>query len=223
LTSLGPAPPASYTQAVAAAAQALDHAPTDGQLDQLARFVDLLQRWNATYNLTAVREPAAIITQHIADSLTVVPLVRRYAPAGRLLDVGSGGGLPGVVIAIMLPEWTVNCVDAVGKKAAFVRQVGGTLGLSNLRSVHSRVEALAPQPPFDLIVSRAFAALPDFVALTQRLLAPDGAWLAMKGKRPNDEIAALPTAIEVFHVEPLAVPGLDAERCAVWMKQRPVR
>jgi len=110
-------------------------------------------------------------------------------------------------------------VDTVGKKAAFVRQVAGELGLSNLHALHARVEVL-PNAPFDVITSRAFASLPDFVRLTQGLLAPHGVWMAMKGRRPDDELAALPADIEVFHVEPLAVPGLDAERCLVWMRPR---
>jgi 16S rRNA (guanine527-N7)-methyltransferase len=134
-----------------------------------------------------------------------------------VLDVGSGGGLPGVVLALMRPALDVTCVDAVGKKAAFVRQVAGALALPNLHAVHGRVEALRA-PPFELVTSRAFASLADFVRLTRPLLAPGGSWLAMKGKLPADEIAALPADVTVFHVEPIGVPGLDAERCLVWIK-----
>lgn len=187
--------------------------------ERLATYRDLLVKWNATYNLTALRDPAQMRSQHLADCLAVVAPLRRHA-AGRpqrLLDVGSGGGLPGVVLAAVEPAWDVTCVDTVGKKAAFVRQVAAELGLPNLHAEHARVEALKV-PPFDLITSRAFASLPDFVQLTRPLLAPGGVWMAMKGKPPSDEIAALPSAVEVFHMEPLTVPGLDAERCLVWMR-----
>lgn len=196
---------------------ALD-APTQ---QKLLAYLALLQRWNATYNLTAVREPAEMLSQHLADCLAVVGPLRRQLGAGtprRILDVGSGGGLPGVVLAVLEPAWTVICVDAVGKKAAFIRQAAVELGLRNLSAEHARVEALKASG-FDLITSRAFASLPDFVTLTRKLLAPTGVWAAMKGKTPEDELAALPTGIAVFHVEPIAVPGLDAERCIVWMRE----
>ena len=185
----------------------------------LLRYVDLLQRWNAVYNLTAVREREAMLTQHLADCLAVVQPLRRRVAQGRILDVGSGGGLPGIVLAIMLPALDVTCVDAVAKKAAFVQQAAGVLNLPNLHAAHARVESLIA-PPFELIVSRAFASLADFTALTRPLLPPSGLWMAMKGKSPAQEIAALPEAVEVFHVEHLSVPGLDAERCLVWMRAR---
>jgi 16S rRNA (guanine527-N7)-methyltransferase len=137
----------------------------------------------------------------------------------RLLDVGSGGGLPGAVFAILQPELNVSCVDTVGKKVAFVRQVALELGLRNLHAEHARVEQLQA-PPFQIVCARAFASLADFTRLTTTLLAPGGVWLAMKGKRPNDEIAALPVGVDVFHVEPIEVPGLAAERCLVWMRPR---
>lgn len=188
----------------------------------LVAYVDLLARWNATYNLTAVRDRDAVWAQHMADCLAVLPALDHHlseAGAARVLDVGSGGGLPGAVLALMRPALNVTCVDTVGKKAAFVRQVAGALQLPNLHAAHSRVEALRA-PAFDLITSRAFAALADFVRLTRPLLAPGGAWMAMKGKRPDDELATLPDDVLVFHVEPISVPGLDAERCLVWMKPR---
>lgn len=195
-------------------------APTAAQLQALADYLGLLQRWNATYNLTAVRDPQAMLTQHLADCLAVVkPLLARCA-AGRVLDVGSGGGLPGVVLAVLAPALDVTCVDTVGKKAAFIRQVAGQLALPNLHAAHSRVEALK-MPGFDLITSRAFASLVDFTSLTAQLLAPGGVWMAMKGKRPDEEMVALPSGVAVFHVEQLQVPGLDAERCLVWMRHRP--
>jgi 16S rRNA (guanine527-N7)-methyltransferase len=189
-------------------------------LDRLLAYLALLQRWNSTYNLTAVRDPAEMLTQHLADCLAVVGPLRGHLGAGsakRLLDVGSGGGLPGIVLALLEPAWSVTCVDTVGKKAAFVRQVAVELGVRNLAAEHSRVEALQ-RPRFDLITSRAFASLADFVTLTRHLLVSGGVWAAMKGKMPEAELAALPSGIDVFHVEPLKVPGLDAERCLVWLR-----
>jgi len=184
----------------------------------LMQYLALLQRWNATYNLTAVRDPAQMLTQHLIDCLAIVPSLRRHAGNNpqRVLDVGSGGGLPGVVLAALNPTWDVTCVDSVGKKAAFIQQVAVELRLTNLHSQHSRVEQLRGKS-FDLITSRAFASLQDFVTLTRAHLAPDGAWVAMKAKRPDVELAALPTGMEVFHVEQLDVPELGAERCLVWM------
>ena len=209
------APP---TDEIETLCQRLGLAVSAEQVAALREYLDLLQRWNQTYNLTAVRERDAMLTQHLADCLALIPALQRRQP-GRVLDVGSGGGLPGVIIAALLPDCDVTCVDAVGKKMAFVRQVAGALRLPNLHAMHTRVEALR-SPAFDLITSRAFASLADFVALTARHLAPGGVWVAMKGKTPDDEIAALPPSIEVFHVEQLAVPGLDAQRCLVWMQSR---
>jgi 16S rRNA (guanine527-N7)-methyltransferase len=214
--------------AVASLAAESGLAVSTRQATVLRDHLRLLSHWNATYNLTAVREPAAMRTQHLADCLAAVGPVARWvddrpagAPAMRALDVGSGGGLPGVVLAVMLPALQVHCIDAVAKKAAFVRQVAASLALPNLHAVHGRVEALPRgTAPFDLIVCRAFATLADFTRLSAPVLACGGAWLAMKGRLPDDEIAALPPSIEVFHVEPLRVPGLDAERCLVWMRPR---
>ncbi len=191
------------------------------QYEQLLGYLALIQKWNKVYNLTAVRAPQDMLTHHLLDSLTAVaPLLRhtRGQPA-RVLDVGSGGGLPGIVLAICRPELDVSCVDAVAKKAAFIQQVAASLGLPHLRGVHARVESLGG--PFDVVCCRAFAALPDFVAWSRAALAPQGVWMAMKGRHPQPEIAALPADVEVFHVEPLSVPGLAAERCMVWL--RPAR
>ena len=196
---------------------ALGLSPHPAQAQALLKYLDLLLHWNATYNLTAVRERSAMVTHHLADCLAVVRPVARQLAQGRVLDVGSGGGLPGVVLAIMLPDLEVTCVDTVGKKVAFVRQVAGTLQLRNLRAAHARVENMA-EAPFDLITSRAFASLADFTQLSDPLLAPGGKWMAMKGKQPDAELADLPSGIDVFHVEPLTVPGLAAERCLVWMR-----
>ena len=198
-------------------AQALGLALTPEQEGRLLAYLGLLQKWNRVYNLTAVRALGEMLSHHVLDSLAVLEPLDRQAPAGgRLLDVGSGGGLPGVVIAGCRPQWRVDCVGAVGKKAAFVQQVAVALGLSNLRGVHARAESM--QEPYDIVASRAFASLADFVAVSRQALAEQGAWLAMKGKRPDDEIAALPADIEVFHVEQLSVPQLAAQRCIVWVR-----
>ncbi len=181
----------------------------------------MLVKWNAAYNLTAVRDPVQMRAQHLADCWAVVEPLRREvgsATSIRILDVGSGGGLPGVVLAIAEPDWNVTCVDAVGKKAAFIRQAAGELGLPNLHAQHARVETLVAAP-FDVITSRAFASLADLIELTRNMLTTQGLWMAMKGKRPDDEIAALPLDVTAFHVESLDVPGLAAERCLVWMRR----
>jgi 16S rRNA (guanine527-N7)-methyltransferase len=195
---------------------------TEAADPRLERYLSLLVKWNAAYNLTAVRDPAQMRAQHLADCLAVIEPLRRQLGSGkpaRLLDVGSGGGLPGVVLAIAEPLWDVTCVDAVGKKAAFVRQVAAEIELPNLHALHARVETLQA-PPFDVVTARAFSSLADLTRLTCQLLAPGGVWLAMKGKRPDDELALLPSDVSVFHVEPLTVPGMQAERCLVWMRKR---
>ena len=205
-----------------AGAEALALGLGDAQLARLMEFLALLQKWNKVYNLTAVRDPEEMLTHHLLDSLAAVaPLRRHVAQAGlpapvRLLDVGSGGGLPGVVFAICCPEVDVSCVDTVGKKAAFIQQAAVALKLPNLRGVHARVETLTT--PFDVVSCRAFASLVDFTHWSRSALAPHGVWLAMKGKHPEDELAVLPPEIDVFHVEQLQVPGLEAERCIVWMR-----
>ncbi|MCX7277200.1 MAG: 16S rRNA (guanine(527)-N(7))-methyltransferase RsmG [Burkholderiales bacterium] len=192
------------------------------QYQTLLRYLDLILKWNKVYNLTALRDPAEALTHHLIDSLSAVPPLQRHlatlGQGARLLDVGSGGGLPGVVFAICCPELSVSCVDTVGKKAAFVQQVALELKLRNLRGVHARVESLTE--PYEVVSSRAFASLLDFTTWSQAALAEQGVWLAMKGKHPDAELAALPATVEVFHVEPLSVPGLDAERCIVWMKRK---
>lgn len=194
------------------------------QSEQLLAYRDLIAKWNKVYNLTSLRDPAQMLSLHIIDSLAAAPPLHKYLKqAGhthsRLLDVGSGGGLPGVVLATVIDGLDVTCVDTVGKKAAFVQQAANELTLKNLRGVHSRVEELHAEP-FDVITSRAFASLADFVQLTRMHLKTEGVWMALKGKHPGDEMAALPADVEVFHVEQLAVPGLDAERCIVWMRLR---
>ena len=205
-------------QRLAEGATALGLSLAPAQHAQLLAYLDLLAKWNKVYNLTAVRDPAEMLTHHLLDSLAVIaPLVRHtQGGAARVLDVGSGGGLPGVVIAICCPEMSVACVDAVAKKAAFVQQAAGVLGLSNLRGVHARVESITE--PYDVITSRAFATLADFTQWSAGSLGEDGVWMAMKGKHPTDEMAGLPPSVAVFHVEQLTVPDLNAERCLLWMR-----
>ena len=196
------------------------------QADALLAYLGLIQKWNKVYNLTAVRDPGEMLTHHLLDSLTVIAPLRTQLAAmqgaplqpARLLDVGSGAGLPGIVIAICCPEIRVDCVDTVAKKAAFVQQVAVTLKLPNLRGRHARVESLTE--PYDVISSRAFASLVDFTNWSEMALAEQGVWMAMKGKHPADELAALPPGVEVFHVEQLVVPGLGAERCLVWLRPK---
>jgi 16S rRNA (guanine527-N7)-methyltransferase len=202
-------------------AQALGLILSDAQIHHLLAYAALIQKWNKVYNLTALRDPADMLTHHLLDSLTaIVPLFRHtQGQPTKVLDVGSGGGLPGVVLAICMPELNVTCVDTVAKKAAFVQQVAVSLKLPNLRGIHARVESLTD--PYQVICSRAFASLPDFVTWSRSALAEGGVWMAMKGKHPQGEIDALPADVSVFHVEPLTVPGLDVERCMVWM--RPVQ
>lgn len=200
-------------------AQALGLALSATQEEQLLAYLDLIHKWNRVYNLTAIRDPRDMLTQHLLDSLALIPALRRLRPAGNvsLLDVGSGAGLPGVVVAIALPQARVTCVDTVAKKATFIRQVAAELRLSGLTGLHARVEDLPPVQA-DVVTSRAFASLIDFVHLTRQHLAPGGIWLAMKGKVPTEEMVALAGEVEVFHVEQLSVPGLAADRCLVWMR-----
>lgn len=207
-----------------ASARALRLPISAAQVEQLIEFVELLSRWNATYNLTAIRDPRDMLTHHVVDCLAAVPPLRRELTSearNHALDVGSGGGLPGVVFAVMQPQLAITCIDSVGKKSAFVQQVAASLGLRNLEVRHARVERLAGEARYGLIVSRAFASLSDFTRLTLPLLAEGGVWMAMKGKPPHEELAALAENVEVFHVEPLHIPELDVDRCLVWMQVRP--
>jgi 16S rRNA (guanine527-N7)-methyltransferase len=201
-----------------AGVEALGLTLSDAQIKHLLDYAALIQKWNKVYNLTALRDPADMLTHHLLDSLTAIAPLRRHTQGQpiKVLDVGSGGGLPGVVLAICMPELNVSCVDTVAKKAAFVQQVAASLRLPNLRGLHARVESQTD--PYQVICSRAFASLPDFVTWSRSALAEGGVWMAMKGKHPQGEIDALPADVKVFHVEPLTVPGLDVERCMVWMK-----
>ena len=203
--------------------QALGLELIDAQVAALLDYLSLIQKWTRVYNLTAVRDPREMLTHHLLDSLAViVPMQRQLAALGageslRVLDVGAGAGLPGVVLAICCPALTVHCVDTVAKKAAFVQQVAVSLKLPHLRGIHARVESLTE--PYDLVCSRAFASLVDFTTWSSAALAPQGVWMAMKGKDPQAEIDALGANVQVFHVEPLQVPGLDADRCLVWARR----
>lgn len=220
---------AALREPLRSGAAALGLALDEAQLDALLAYLELIGRWGRVYNLTAVRAPADMLTHHLLDSLAVIAPLRRQvgAPASarrlRLLDVGSGAGLPGVVVALACPDIDVTCVDTVAKKAAFIQQVAAALRLPNLRGVHARVESLsaARGQGFDVVASRAFASLADFTAWSRAALADGGVWMAMKGKHPQDELAALPPTVAVFHVEPITVPGLGAERCIVWMRSAP--
>jgi len=190
---------------------------------RLLEFMALIQRWTKVYNLTAVRSTPEMFTHHLLDCLAVVQPLRRHVesnPAPRVLDVGSGAGLPGAVLAILNPAWEVTCVDAVAKKATFIRQVAAELELANLHAVHGRVErkeTLGTQR-FDVITSRAFASLKDFTQLTRPRLGPGAVWAAMKANVSEEERAELPRDVEMFHVEQLDVPDLGATRRLVWMK-----
>lgn len=198
---------------------------TDAQIGALLEYMALIQKWTRVYNLTAVRDPEEMLTHHVLDSLAVfTPLRRQLHSMGldesiSLLDVGAGAGLPGVVLAICCPTMVVHCVDTVAKKAAFIQQASVSLKLPLLRGIHARVESLTE--PYAVVASRAFASLADFTLWSKGALAEQGVWMAMKGKNPEVEVAQLPAEVAMFHVEPLVVPGLAAERCLVWMRKAP--
>jgi 16S rRNA (guanine527-N7)-methyltransferase len=198
-------------------AAALQLELTDRHIEALLGYIDLLERWNSTYNLTSLRDRATITTHHVLDCLAAVPALRRELAARggrRVLDVGSGAGLPGLIVGIVSPNIDILCVDSVGKKTAFIQQVAAALGLGNVQAEHARVESLQVAP-FDVIAGRAFASLPTFVRSTRALLSSRGCWMAMKGKLPAHEIDELTDT--TFHVEQLSVPFLNAERCLIWM------
>lgn len=195
------------------AAAALGVALADAQVATLERYLDLLEKWNRVYNLTAIRERERMVTHHLLDSLAVLPHLR----GSRVLDVGSGAGLPGIPIAVASPALQVTLLESNHKKSAFLTQAVAELQLGNVQVVMERVESWRPEARFDTIVSRAFAELGEFVSLAGRLLAPQGVLVAMKGVHPFEEIERLPTAFRVQEVVRLRVPGLDAERHLVLM------
>ncbi len=189
--------------------------PLDAAARQrLLRFVELLARWNRAYNLTAVREPAAMLTHHLLDSLAVAPFVE----GPRIVDVGTGAGLPGLPLALACPERHFVLLDSRAKKTRFVTQAAAELGLSNLDVVNSRVQDYAPSAPFDTVLTRAFSSLDEMLAVTRHLCAPRGLFLALKGAFPESELAALPAGVAVERVAPLTVPGLSAARHVVLLR-----
>ncbi|MBO1114439.1 16S rRNA (guanine(527)-N(7))-methyltransferase RsmG [Bordetella petrii] len=219
----GAAPDADLAQRLRQASETLDLQVDEPQAGKLLAYLAQMQRWNRTYNLTAIRDPRQMLVQHLFDSLSVVNPLSRAIEAGAaasVYDIGSGAGLPGVVLAIMRPSWQVACVDAVEKKMAFVRQMSGVLALPNLRALHARVEDLPPAG-CDIVISRAFASLNDFASLAGRHVRNDGTLVAMKGKVPEDEIQALRQQGEwqVQDIQALQVPTLDAQRCLIWMRR----
>jgi 16S rRNA (guanine527-N7)-methyltransferase len=216
----------SFVRQLEKACQTLSIELTEAKQDQILEYLTQLLKWNKTYNLTAIRDPEQALVQHIFDSLTVIAPIRTYFQSKQentktVLDVGSGAGLPGVVIAIMLPEIQVTCVDTVEKKMAFVRQISGVLALTNLEAIHHRVE-LMNEEPYDVVISRAFASLEDFATLAGKKIKKDGILLAMKGKIPHEEIVTLEEKTDwcVKSIEGLEVPQLSAQRCLVWMKRK---
>lgn len=187
------------------------------QLSQLLAYLALLDKWNRVYNLTAVRETERMVSHHLLDSLAIVP----YVETGRVLDVGSGGGLPGIPLAIARPDLQITLIDSVAKKTAFLLQVKAELGLDNISVVTGRVETLQDRAGFDTITSRAFSDLKEFVTLTRHLLSPGGRWLAMKGLYPHEEIAALPGWMKVSANPMLSIPHLDATRHLIILEPAP--
>lgn len=184
--------------------------PMDVQ-QKLLEYLALLQKWNKVHNLTAVRDPEEMVTLHLLDSLSVMP----YIQSGNLLDVGSGAGLPGIPLAICKPELQVTVLDSSHKKTSFMRQALAELGIPNLQVVCSRVEAYVPEHPFDIVISRAFSDLAEFMQLTRHLGKHGAQWLAMKGVYPFEELAQIKS--EPIRVVPLQVPGLEAQRHLVFL------
>ncbi|MBV1774617.1 16S rRNA (guanine(527)-N(7))-methyltransferase RsmG [Burkholderiaceae bacterium DAT-1] len=187
--------------------------------EKLLDYLELLSKWNRVYSLTAITEPSRMVSHHLLDSMAALPPITGIMPeGGRLLDVGSGGGQPGIPFAIARPDWQITLLDSNHKKTTFLRQAVIELGLKNVSVICDRVEAVPAEHPFDVITSRAFADLGDFVRLTRHLLTKGGQWAALKGVRPYEEMAALPSDIHTRVVESLDVPGLAAERCVVFME-----
>lgn len=209
----------SREQQLAAGLQALGIDLPAATQAQLLAYAAFLEKWNRTYSLTALRDPLLAVSHHLLDSLAIMPFVKGM----NLLDVGSGGGQPGIPLAIARPELAVTLLDSNGKKTAFLQQAAIELGLKNVQVVTARVEAYRPPVPFAAITSRAFAELADFVSLTRHLLAPGGEWLAMKGVRPEAEmnkLRDLPGGVAVAAVHRLVVPGVDGERHLIVIRER---
>ena len=205
----------ALTRILADGARSLPLALSEAQLGQLIDYLALLAKWNAVYNLTAVRDPAQMVTQHLLDSLAAVPA---FAGAKNVLDVGAGGGLPGMVLAIARPDLRVSMIDTVHKKTAFLTQAKAELGLANVTIHTARVEQLQVPEKFDVITSRAFAELNDFVTWSGHLLKEGGRFIALKGVKPDEEIARLPAGWKLTGMQALNVPGLQAERHLVFIE-----
>jgi 16S rRNA (guanine527-N7)-methyltransferase len=201
----------SLSRALAAGIAALGLDLDDVAQTKLLAYVALLEKWNHTHNLTAIREPDRMLTHHVLDALSTLPHLPQ-APGLRLIDVGSGGGSPGVPLAVARPDWHVTLLDSKRKKATFLRQVAAELDLRNVKVAASRVEDYAPEASFDVAISRAFAALAPFVAGARHLVRADGCLVAMKGVYPQEELAHLPADVRVVAGPALAVPGLDGAR-----------
>lgn len=203
----------SLRQRLRAGVAALGVDLDDRSIDRLLAYLELLQRWNAAYNLTAVRDPAEMVARHLLDSLAIVP----YVHGATLADLGSGAGLPGIPLAIAAPARSILLVDSNGKKARFLREAVRQLDLANVRVAESRVERV--EGSFDCITARAFASLAEMLAWGGHLLAPDGEWLALKGRFPQDELDEVKPPFRVERIIPLTVPGLDADRHLVVIKR----
>jgi 16S rRNA (guanine527-N7)-methyltransferase len=193
---------------------ALNLALDDVAIERLLDYVELLERWNAAYNLTAVRQPAEMVTRHLLDSLAIAP----HVTGATLADLGSGAGLPGIPLGVAAPAREILLVDSNGKKARFLREAVRKLALAKVRVAESRVENV--EGAFECITARAFASLGDMLAWGGHLLAPDGRWLALKGRFPDDELAGVPAAFEIENTIELNVPGLDAERHLVILRRK---
>ena len=202
----------SVEQQLKAGIAALGLALPDGAEPKLLAYLALLDKWNRVYNLTAVREPDRMVSHHLLDSLAAVPYFQGDPRVTRVLDVGTGGGLPGIPLAIARPDLSVTLIDSIAKKTSFLVQAKAELGLVNLVVVTRRVEEYRPEAGFDAITSRAFSDLKSFVVQTRHLLAPGGRWLAMKGLYPDEEVASLPSDVKVSADRALIVPGLEATR-----------
>jgi len=208
-------PQASVRTAIEAGCRQLPVDPDETALDQLAGLIALLAKWNRIYNLTAVREPQEMVSRHLLDSLAVAPFLR----AGRLLDVGTGAGLPGLPLAILFPAQSFTLLDSNAKKLRFIRQVVAELGLNNVEIVHERMQEYQPARAFDMVISRAVASLEVLYRQASHVLAPGGRMLFMKGTLPENEMDEFAPGREVLHIERLQVPGLDAERHLIWFER----
>lgn len=197
--------------------QALGIELSEQQQELLLKYVDLLQKWNKAYNLTAVREPLAMVTYHLLDSLTMVECFKGGPQS--VIDVGTGAGIPGIPLAIMFPNSHFTLLDSNGKKSRFMQQAKIELGLKNVDVVNSRVELFRPEVGFDIVVSRAFTSLQSFSDITQHLCATSGVFYAMKGKFPQQEMDDMAGEFKVLDIHKLEVPGLDDERHLVVFEQ----